>query len=241
MTSHVVSLNEATDVSKFGGKAANLAILLQNKVLVPEGVVVAVTGFDSKGGLLTSCREHIQDWLKTQPKGTKYAVRSSALNEDGQDQSWAGQFDTYLDVSTGSVVAKVEDCHNTIGARAKAYGGDKNKDFKVAVIVQRMIKPDYAGVLFTQNPVDGSNQMIIEYIKGLAEQLVSGQVTPESCIWDRESGTLDSDVPFDAQELIDIALAIEKIYQAPQDIEWTVQNNKFYIVQTRPITTLGET
>lgn len=240
MTKNVASLSDAKDISKFGGKAANLAQLLEHKVTVPEGIAVGVSGFASDGKLLIETQEVIETWLKNQPNKTKFAVRSSALNEDGQKQSWAGQFETYLKVPANMVVAKVASCHNAIGARAKAYAGDKTEAFAVAVIVQKMVQPDYAGVLFTRNPVDGSNQIVMEYVAGLAEQLVGGEVSPDSCVWDRQTKSLDSQLPFEAEELIDQALKIEKIYNSPQDIEWAIQDQKLYIVQTRPITTLNK-
>lgn len=236
----VVPLEDAQVVSNFGGKASNLAKLLTNNIVVPGGIAVGVTAFNDSGTLFTESKAMIQKWLAKQGKVQKYAVRSSALSEDGEEQSWAGQFETFLNVLAEDVAEKVMACHSGVSVRAQAYAGSNTEDFKVAVVVQKMIQPDYAGVLFTRNPVDGSSQIVIEYVKGLAEQLVSGEVTPYSCVWDRESKALEAEtnVPFDIAPLIKQALVIEKLYGVPQDIEWTLQKDVYYFVQTRPITTL---
>lgn len=236
----VVLLKAASDVANFGGKASNLATLLTNGIAVPDGLAIGIQAFGQDGHITAESSKHVQEWLKNQKSG-HYAVRSSALNEDGVEQSWAGQFDTFLDVPPQQVIDKIDECHRTTSTRAQAYSQADSQEFNIAVIVQKMVPADYAGVLFTQNPVDGSNQLVIEYMAGLADQLVSGEVTPETCIWDRDTQSLeaDQDIPFDIHTLIKQAIAIEEIYNSPQDIEWTFQKGACWIVQARPITTLA--
>jgi len=236
----VVPLDQADKVEEFGGKATNLATLLQNEISVPRGIAVGVSAFVDDE-LQERAQTDINKWLAKLPPKTKLAVRSSAVNEDGQEHSWAGQFDTYLNVAINEVIDKVQACHLAITDRAKAYGNGMTSSFHIAVVVQEMVKADYAGVLFTRNPIDGSNQMVIEYLAGLAEQLVSGKITPESLIWDRQTKRpqTDDDLPFDLQKLITVAQEIEDIYNSPQDIEWAFAKKKLYIIQARPITTFS--
>src|SRR3989344_1845056 len=164
----VVDLKEANSKTLYGGKGANLSKLLTAGLPVPPGFAVSIKAFNS-GKLNSNALKELENLVD----GSKsYAVRSSALNEDAEGASWAGQFETFLNVAPTNVVSSIENCHNTTKIRAKAYGreiGDAAK-FDVAVVVQEMLVPDYAGVLFTRNPVTGANEFVIEYIHGLGEE-----------------------------------------------------------------------
>lgn len=236
----VVPLRDATEVGNYGGKAANLAKMLQANLQVPPGFAVGLGAFITKGKLSIQAKQQITNLLSKQQL---YAVRSSALAEDANGASWAGQFETFLNTESEDVIAKVEACHNSAKARAQAYADSRAeaRDFNIAVVVQEMIQPDYAGVLFTKDPVRGRNVVVAEYVKGLGEQLVNGTVTPEGFEWDRQLNKIVEktvDIPFDAQTLANLTLAVESLYGAPQDIEWAVAKGTFYLVQARPITTL---
>ncbi len=233
----IVRLNDAGDVTKFGGKAANLAKLLNNGVNVPQGWAVSHDSFDVNGDLNEVDKLNLDFNML-------YAVRSSATVEDAGDMSWAGQFDSYLYVPAKEVITKIKKCHTSSNTRTNAYATQSGQghDFKIAVVVQEMIDPEYAGVLFTKNPVNGANELTVEYVKGIGEQLVSGKVTPLEFLWNRDSEVLTAKipVPFETNTLISTSLHIEKLYNGlPQDIEWAVdKSGKLWIVQTRPITTL---
>lgn len=227
----IEKLINATDVSMFGGKAANLAILLQNNLPVPDGIAVGVNAFDDSGKLLGECSAQICEKINSKKL---YAVRSSALAEDAKGASWAGQFESFLNTKFDDVIEKVEQCHNSAKNRAKAYAQDKGTQaFNVAVVVQEMIKPEYAGVLFTKDPMTGEDKLVTEYVEGLGESLVSGEADPKHAVLD---GIATDDMPFDNQDLFNMAKNVEQIFGVPQDIEWAWENGKTWLVQARPIT-----
>lgn len=106
----------ASDVGIFGGKSANLAKLLQDNLPVPSGFVVGLGAFDENGKLAEQATQKITELTDS---SKLYAVRSSALAEDAEGASWAGQFETFLNTSPAEVVAKVEECHNSAKAEPK--------------------------------------------------------------------------------------------------------------------------
>ncbi|MBO4502167.1 MAG: hypothetical protein J5707_00710 [Candidatus Methanomethylophilus sp.] len=118
--------------------------------------------------------------------GEYFAVRSSAVAEDLADASFAGQQDTYLNVKRDEVIQMILTCWASYwNARAMKYRHDASKDHLsqgMAVVVQRMVKSDISGVMFTADPVSGEDRVIIEASWGLGESIVSGTVTPDSYI-----------------------------------------------------------
>lgn len=92
-------------------------------------------------------------------------MRSSGTKEDGSDDSFAGQFDTYLFVSKEKLIEQIIECHNSVKSdRILAYCASKNinpDDIKVAVVVQKMVNSDVAGVCFTANPITGNREEIM--------------------------------------------------------------------------------
>lgn len=102
------------------------------------------------------------------------------------------------------------------------------------MIVQEMLSPDYAGVLFTRDPVSGEEKFVTEYVEGLAENLVGGEVTPQRIEW--QPGESPA-APFDIKTLTDLAEQAEKVFGCPQDVEWAQADSKMWLIQARPITT----
>lgn len=207
--------------------------------------------------------------------GAKYvAVRSSATAEDSKIDSWAGQLETYLNVTRGNLIECVKKCWASLYTpRALLYQekrGLKKGNVLVAVVIQKMIQSEISGVCFNVHPVTrNKNQMIIEACWGLGEALVQGLITPDSYVIQKSNfkildtnvnsqekmiirkgnGTEMVSVPEtkrdkqkilekQIKELAKICLKIQNHYKEPQDIEWAFEKNKFYIVQSRPITTL---
>lgn len=204
------------------------------------------------------------------------AVRSSATAEDAAEASWAGELETYTNVKEESLIEAVKKCWASLFTpRAIVYRIEnklRHEEVSVAVVIQKMVQSEVAGVSFTVNPISkDNNKMMIEAGFGLGEAVVSGEITPDNYIVDKEeeyieniqvnkqefmyartgNGTEKLPVPEDEQEkqklegkqimeLAGICMNIEKHYQSPQDIEWALEKGKFYIVQTRPITTLGK-
>lgn len=190
---------------------------------------------------------------------TQYvAVRSSATAEDGMDHAWAGQLESYLNITKDGVLEKVKHCWASLFTpRAIFYRFEKGlhtTKISVAVVVQKMVNSELSGIAFSVHPVtEDYNQLIIEAGFGLGEAIVSGSVTPDSYVVEKEprkivdvnvsnSQRSGSQVLNEAQilELSGIVLYIEKHFGFPVDVEWVYDEGKFYIVQSRPITTLGK-
>ena len=129
---------------------------------------------------------------------TPVAVRSSATAEDLPGASFAGQQDTYLNVrGAEALLEAVKNCWTSLWtARAMAYRARQGIDpatVSLAVVVQRMVESESAGVMFTANPANGRrNEVAISAAWGLGESVVSGSVTPDSIVVEKESGRVIS-------------------------------------------------
>jgi rifampicin phosphotransferase len=180
-----------------------------------------------------------------------YAVRSSATAEDLPTASFAGQQDTYLNVvGPAAVLRDVSRCWASLFTeRAVTYrlrNGFDHRKVQMAVVVQRMLFPRAAGVLFTADPVTSNRKVVsIEATLGLGEALVAGLVNPDVYrVRDGEIVTkaVNQEQPAltDAQvvRLAALGRRIEAHFGQPQDIEWCLADDEFQVVQSRPITTL---
>jgi pyruvate, water dikinase len=208
---------ECLDVAAAGGKGASLARMAAFGLPVPPGFVVhagALAGSLVDGGaeLRRAAREdrarahalvaaaEIADELAAAVADAyadlgegdhAVAVRSSACAEDSQEASFAGQQETYLHVRGASeVLARVRDCWASFfSERALFYREQRGSldDLGMAVVVQRMVNADVAGVLFTIDPVQRRrDRMVVEAVFGLGEAVVSGQVTPDHFVLARD-------------------------------------------------------
>jgi pyruvate,water dikinase len=182
--------------------------------------------------------------------GGPVAVRSSACVEDSETASFAGQQDSFLNVSgAAEVCARVVECWASFfSERALFYRGRKGMlgDLGMAVVVQRMVDAEKAGVLFTVDPVQRRrDQMIVEAIHGLGERVVSGEVTPDHYVLDRAGNVKRDRTPnggvLEREELellAGLGRELEKRFGQPQDIEWAIENDRVFLLQSRPVTTL---
>ncbi|UZN23608.1 hypothetical protein GM182_07080 [bacterium 3DAC] len=187
--------------------------------------------------------------------GVPVAVRSSATVEDTSAAAFAGQYETVLDVKgVDDVIRAVKICYASVwGDRVVDYRekrGISHNEVKMAVLVQEMVHPDISGVMFTANPISGRrNETVINVIKGIGELMVSGLKTPEVYVirhgWLRMSVVEhtvgdDGDIlsPKWAYRLATMGQKLEDYFGAYQDVEWAIKNDKLYILQSRPITTL---
>ena len=204
-------------------------------------------------------------------------MRSSATSEDSAQFSFAGQFDTFLNVTRENLIEKVFECFEGLNSpRCQAYIIESGLDIskiKVAVVIQEMIQSEVAGVVFTNHPVTGnSDQILIEAGYGLGEAVVSGHISPDSYLVEkRDLSIVDIDISKQntglflsnspdksniwqeipktqqnlqklsnqqIQELAKTCIEIEKLYGFPCDIEWAISQDRIYILQSRPITTV---
>lgn len=165
--------------------------------------------------------------------GTPLAVRSSASLEDGSDTSFAGQFRSFLNLTTEAEVAQATiECRKSLHARSVIEYCHRNgivpEAVRMGVIIQRMVKPELAGVIFTVNPATGKEEVVIEACEGLSNELLAGRrsaLTPGHPLLKRYAG-----------EITRMARAVQRHFGAPQDIEFAIENGKLYILQARAIT-----
>lgn len=241
----VVSLfGGRAEASLFGGKAAALSRAATSGHRVPEGFVVTTAAFGAGVGAI---REAIDQELARLGTGP-FAVRSSAVAEDSASHSFAGQLETYLDVPRDGVVDAIERCWASANAlRVLRYGttASSRGAGPVAVLVQKMIPADVAGVAFSADPRTGERGVsVIEAVLGLGDRLVSGAVTPEA--WRAHGETCvrtrgDTDEVLDtarAKQVARLAREMEALFGAPQDVEWAFAGNELHLLQSRPITAL---
>lgn len=174
------------------------------------------------------------------------AVRSSAIGEDGAIRSFAGQFDSVLSVEGEAALADAIRAvwASAYGDRAIAYRRVHGVEAVggMAVIVQRMVQADTAGVLFTADSA-GGDRMVVSATRGLADALVRGAADGVTYYVDR--GTLapspasarDGLLPFDVlRQLGRLGRRLERELGAPQDVEWARAGSTLYVLQSRPIT-----
>lgn len=168
-----------TDAPRVGGKAYNCARLKQSGFPVPDGFAVTT---DAMGESLPE--NELNEALARFPTGTRFAVRSSAADEDSAGHSFAGIHGTKLNVTSNGIPDATRACWSSVQSpQAKAYRrtqGLSTDSVQTGVLVQAMIQPVAAGVAFTQNPVtDESDELIITASWGLGEAVVSGHVEPD--------------------------------------------------------------
>lgn len=187
-----VPLHEAVDESVFGGKAVSLGAAARARLPVPPGLALSARLVDriaaGEPGAAAAVRS--SDRL---PKG-RLAVRSSAIGEDSSDASFAGQHVTLLNVFEPHVTEAVRVVWESARSdAARAYRARRGLDMRpaIGVVVQALIEPLTAGVLFTRNPLTGANERVIEAAWGLGEAVVSGLVTPDSYRLDEKGRLLE--------------------------------------------------
>ncbi|MBI5636296.1 hypothetical protein HY993_05010 [Candidatus Micrarchaeota archaeon] len=253
----ILHSTDHTDVAKVENASDKIRALINSKTM-PKDIELEIMKFHKK-------------------LGAKFvAVRSSATAEDSSSAAWAGQLETYLNTTEKDVLEYVKKCWSSLFTpRAIFYRFEKNlhnQKISVAVVVQKMVESEESGISFSVHPVTQDyNQLIIEAGFGLGEAIVSGEVTPDSYVvekdalrllevnvseqekalykklgggneW-RELGEKGKTQVLSGEQVIELAkiiLGIEKHYGFPVDVEWAREKNKFYITQSRPITTLSK-
>ncbi len=189
----IVPLAEAHDEADFGGKAVQLGAALRAGLPVPPGValaavlVEAVASGDPAGvAALTAVTALV---------GGPVAVRSSAIGEDSADASFAGQHLTRLNVRDAS---KLTEAVSAVWASARSEAALAYRARlavhgipQTGVVVQRLLDPHVAGVLFTQNPLDGADERMVEASWGLGEAVVAGRVIPDRFRFARDGTILE--------------------------------------------------
>ncbi|HEV3237064.1 MAG TPA: PEP/pyruvate-binding domain-containing protein, partial [Gemmataceae bacterium] len=260
-----------------GGKGLSLGLMTQAKLPVPPGFCIGCDAYRrlNQRGLTSdiALQQSIMEAYNGVGGGL-VAVRSSATSEDGSAASFAGQQETILGVAgQEALLEAIQRCWSSLHSeRALAYRrqqGVTDDSLAMAVVVQRLVPAEVAGVLFTRDPLDlHGKRMLVEASWGLGESVVSGRVTPDRYFVERDTGnvlerhisvkatqwtangaepiaanmqTLPSLTDAQLSELAELAHRVEAFYGDPRDIEWALADGQFWLLQARPITTDGAT
>jgi pyruvate,water dikinase len=177
----VVPLVRAHDSAIFGSKAVGLGQGLRDGLPVPPGVALSGDIVDAIAGGDQRAIKKVAKAVR--PLGAPLAVRSSAVDEDGAEASFAGQHLTLLNVpSSDDVTAALSEIWWSANSDSAITYRQRVGLFKrpsVGVVVQALIDPETAGVMFTQNPITGADEQVIEASWGLGEAVVAGRVIPD--------------------------------------------------------------
>lgn len=228
------------DAAEVGGKAAGLGELLAVGARVPEGVVLTAGAADLKAEDRRSLL-----WVATGNLGVgPFAIRSSGVSEDGTDKSYAGIFESVLDVPADELPAATERVLASAGApRVAEY--KPARDGRMAVIIQRMVAPAAAGVVLTADPINGDRRScVVTAVRGVGERLVSGAALGDE--WVVHDGVATArrqpEHAIDPRQAMQVANEARRIAAArgmPQDIEWAIDTEgTLWILQARPMTAL---
>ena len=244
--------NASNDADFAGNKAARLAELLAAGFRVPAFFVIGSHASHEV------CRTALHSEIATAVKrlcqdGQRVAVRSSSVEEDGSQNSFAGQFDSFLQVAPDAITDhayKVWDSafSDHIEAYRKSLGASGDVPLP-AVLVQQMVDADVSGVAFSADPVSGDrNTAVVAATRGVGEALVSGEcqgdtwhVGANGNIKFRE---LESAAPVlrdrQIRKIAKLVRAVSKHYGSAQDIEWAIEAGQVFLLQSRDITTLND-
>lgn len=245
----ILTLDRPLETQKNGQKAANLSLLKSWGYPVPQGWILPA-GDDP---------QPLLDWLE--PNVEKpLVVRSSAIGEDSEKASAAGQYESILNITNKQQLQDaITRCFSSYdNPAAQAYRRDRQlPENSMAVVIQEQIKGVFSGVAFSRDPVNPSqNFVVIEALPGDCNRIVSGQFTPEQYRvfvpefekienWKKPENLQlivegEGDIPPELiQEVAYLARHIETKYHGiPQDIEWTYDGTYLWLLQARPVTTL---
>ena len=263
-----VALADAVDAAQFGGKAVELGAAIRGGLPVPDGVALSVELVDAVAAgdrAATDAVHHVFGRL-----GGAVAARSSAVGEDSATASFAGQHATELNVLSAealiAAVAAVRASGHTAAALAYRKRAGVAGSPRVAVVVQRLVHSELAGVLFTRDPISGRDLRIVEAARGLGEAVVAGLINPERLTIDRAGRVLertagDQDLMIVARAgggveqraftdrrapvlgdhhvraLNALAETCERVFgSSGHDLEWAFVGHELFLLQRRPIT-----
>ncbi len=266
--SYTLKLSELShrNIDRAGAKAANLGELARKGFPVPDGFVLTTNAFDEflaanairpdsspEAVVAAVLPADVANALLTAAAGLgdiPLAVRSSGVAEDLSGASFAGQYETVLDVrGADALSAAVRRCWASVfSERVVAYRATQGQRgvSSMAVLVQRLVPAEAAGVAFTANPVTGDRaETVVSAVKGLGDRLVSGQVSPDEWLVKGEDTICqrsqeDAIDAVQARAVAELARRVEAHFGAPQDIEWAFAGGQLFLLQARPITALPD-
>jgi len=233
---------------RVGSKAFNLAWLAAAGLPVPVGFVVMPEAFQAWGVAKPAVAAAAR-----RLGGDRYAVRSSAPTEDLPGASYAGMYESVLNVAPADVAAAARQVWQSgTAGRVAAYregrakGAGQAETGAMAVLVQVMVEAQAAGVAFTADPITGNHgEVVITAVRGLGERLVGGEAVGDE--WVVSAGRArcrrsaeDAIDAGQARQVARLALRAEALFGAPQDVEWAIAGGRVFLLQARPMTALPE-
>ena len=274
----IIHSQEKEEKFLLGGKAKTLFELESLGFLIPKGFVLSVAAWEAS---LTPEQHYC--WKNTQneaeisvllenvqlnslikqelhlaltqlcPHGELVAVRSSAIDEDGVEYSFAGQFDSFLNVPLEEVFDKITEVWRSgFSRRVLTYRRQNGLPLiphPPAVLIQRMINPQVAGVAFGADAVTGRRGVaVVSAVSGLGSSLVSGESDADTYYIYRDKTIIERQIIckqlLKDEQILEVAALVRQLskhFARPQDIEWAIENEQLYLLQSRPITTLAKT
>lgn len=237
------------NIEASGGKAAGLNQLMRWGLNVPNGFVIINAQKGNYPAQLGAFYKELGS--------NKVAVRSSALGEDGNESSFAGQYESILNVQGyDNICAAIDKCVESLQSqRAASYQKANHiqsshvQSAQMNIVVQNMVNAASAGVVFTVDPVSGRHdRLVIDAVNGLGEALVSGEETPDHYEFDQNGKLVFSELISDSailssaqcNQLYKEAIEAAQHADKPLDLEWAIdQKGQLFWLQARPITTIG--
>lgn len=243
----IAESHEHSSLALVGGKGSHLQKLVSWGAPVPPFFVVTTEAFrifNRTGTIPLLLEKRFEDFMKRYPR---IALRSSMISEDNVDSSFAGLFDTLLDVTPHNWRESLKLIFKSVESpRVREYISKKNieVDLQMAVVAQQLIQVEKSGVLFTRSPVEPTAAVAIDAGYGLGEGVVSGLADVDNYQLTRMKELISVRVNNEKQvlcesemnELIDLGIRLEKAAGSPSDIEWGLKDGKLYLFQIRPIT-----
>jgi len=233
-------LKKAED-DKIGKKALHLKILEGKGINIPKSFVITTDFQENYHDKISINKElnNIISLIEKEFNGKSVVIRSSATCEDSQFFSFAGQYSSFLDLKERKEIKKaILMCYSSFKSKnaitySEIHGIDLANE-RIAILVQEFIPAVKAGILFTINPVNGEDQMLIEFSDGLGAGVVSGEKKPITLI----IGPGEQPKEHWINNLCQQSFFIKDVLGFHQDIEWGLINDDIYIFQSRNITTI---
>ena len=238
------------DPQQVGPKLASLARAHRDGFSVPPARVVtagAERRARGSGEIAPELEREILEAARELGLDRGLAVRSSATLEDLEGRSFAGVYESFLDVRDETeLLRRVADCWSSSSREAAiAYRDNEEERPAMAVILQRMVTARFAGVAFSRDPQRSEDDVVlIEAVPGLGEALVAGHVTPLRARMLPTGLEIETRGAFDAvdesslRKVAELARRLESQRGAPQDVEWAIdEHGELWLLQARPITT----
>jgi len=244
---YIIDVADAKGDSQVGGKASRLGYLKKKGFRIPRTHVCTFRAYEDyiygNKNVLKNLKKEIRNLIDGEKK---YSIRSSANVEDTTRYSFAGQFESCLNVKgSEAIINAIKEIWWSTGDKLRPYLGKIGKssqELKMAVIIQEMLSPKFSGVIFTKNPISGLDEVIVESVLGLGDALLQDGITPDRWVykwgkWIEKPEDGENKLPI-IKEVVTQARKIAKKYGKPVALEWAYDEKEIYWLQLGEIATL---